>query len=183
MDPRIKPVWHGAAVAGPAITVKCGKGDNLALHVAIARNEVIGAVLAVDASTTPDVGYFGEILMTGSAANDIAGLVIDGGVRDVPALEANEFPAFASVVALQSPLAKKGGSVGKVITVGGVEVATGDWVVADADGVVVIPAKHVDAMLEVGNARYEAEQQLFAEIRAGRTTVELLGLNPKGLDK
>lgn len=183
MDPRIKPVWHGAAVAGPALTVKAGKGDNLALHVAIANNDYVGNVLVVDASAMPDVGYFGEILMTASGANDVAGLVIDGGVRDVAALEANEFPVFSSVVALPSPSAKKGGTIGKVITVGGVEVAPGDWVVADADGCVVIPKPQLEAILEAGNDRYEAEQSLFRELREGRTTIDLLNLDPKGLDK
>jgi 4-hydroxy-4-methyl-2-oxoglutarate aldolase len=183
MDPRIRPAWAGAEVAGPAITAKCGKGDNLAIHVAVAENEIIGAVLVVDASTPPEFGYWGEVLTTAAEANDIAGLVIDGGVRDVAALEAHDFPVFSALIALTGAQKKKGGTVGKVISVGGVEVAPGDWIVADVDGVVVIPAPDLDAVIEAGQARYDNELQLFAELKDGKTTLELLGLDRKGLDK
>ncbi len=183
MDPRIRPVWSGAALAGPAITAKCGKGDNLAIHVAVAQNELVGAVLVVDASTPPEFGYWGEVLTTAAEANDIAGLVIDGGCRDVAALEAHDFPVFSALIALTGANKTKGGSVGKVISVGGVEVAPGDWVVGDVDGVVVIAAANLDAVLEAGHARHEKEQHFFSELRAGRTTVELLDLDPNGLDQ
>ncbi len=183
MDPRIRPVWSGAELAGPAITAKCGKGDNLAIHVAVANNEQIGAVLVVDATNPPEFGYWGEVLTTAAEVNDIAGLVIDGGCRDVAALESHDFPVFSALIALTGAQKKKGGSVGKVISVGGVEVAPGDWIVADVDGVVVIAAPDLEAVIEAGQARFETEQQLFAELKDGRTTLELLGIDPKGLDK
>lgn len=183
MDPRLRPAWLGADVAGPAITAKCGKGDNLAIHVAVAENEIIGAVLVVDATNPPEFGYWGEVLTTAAEANDIAGLVIDGGVRDVAALEAHDFPVFSALIALTGAQKKKGGTVGKVISVGGVEVAPGDWIVADVDGVVVIAAPDLEAVIEAGQARYDNEVRLFAELKDGRTTMELLGLDRKGLDK
>lgn len=183
MDPRIRPAWAGAEVAGPAITARCGDGDNLAVHVAVAENEIVGAVLVVDATRPPELGYWGEVLTTGAEANDIAGLVIDGGVRDVAALEAHDFPVFSALIALTGAQKKKGGTVGKVITVGGVEVAPGDWIVADVDGVVVIPKPDLEAVLEAAQARYENEVAMFAAIKEGQTTMELLGLDRKGLDK
>jgi 4-hydroxy-4-methyl-2-oxoglutarate aldolase len=182
MHPRLKPVWPHAAVAGPAITARCGRGDNLAVHVAVARAEVPGAVLVVDASEVPDLGYWGEVLTTAAEARGIAGLVIDGGVRDVDALEAHAFPVFATLVALPGATKERGGDVGHRVSVGEVDVGTGDWIVADGDGVVSIPVADVEEVLAAARARCTREQDLFAELRAGRTTVELLGLDPRGLD-
>lgn len=169
-------------MAGPAVTARCGPGDNLAVHVAVARADVPGAVLVVDAADPPEIGYWGEVLTTAAEAHGIAGLVIDGGVRDVAALEAHAFPVFAALVALPGATKVKGGTVGQPITVGGVDVEPGDWVVGDADGVVAIPAPEVETVLAAARARCSAEQELFAELRAGRTTVELLGLDPGGLE-
>lgn len=183
MHHRIKPAWPGAVVAGPAITAKCGKADNLAIHVAVADNIIVGTVLVVDATNPSEYGYWGEVLTTAAEANDVAGLIIDGGCRDVAALEEHEFPVFSALVALSGAGKTAGGTVGKTITVGGVEVSPGDWVVGDVDGVVVIPRGQLDAVLEAGIARYENEQNLFAELKAGKTTVELLNLDPSGLDK
>ena len=100
MHPRIKPVWQGAVVAGPAITARVRQGDNLAIHVAVAENIIVGTVLVVDATNPPEYGYWGEVLTTAAGRNDIAGLVIDGGARDIDAIEALEFPVFSALVAL-----------------------------------------------------------------------------------
>lgn len=183
MHPRIKSAWTGACVAGPVLTARCGTGDNLAIHVAVAAAEVPGAVLVVDASDPPEHGYWGEVLTTGAHAREIAGLVIDGGVRDVAALAAHEFPVFSSLVALAGAAKTKGGTVGRPIRVGGAEVSPGDWVVGDVDGVVVIPSATVDAVLDAGRARAAREQELLAKLRAGSTTIELLDLDPTGLDE
>ncbi|HUR79062.1 MAG TPA: hypothetical protein VMZ22_14025 [Acidimicrobiales bacterium] len=183
MDHRIKPAWPGAAVAGPAITARCGKADNLAIHVAVADNIVVGTVLVVDATNPPELGYWGEVLTTAAQSRDIAGLVIDGGTRDTAAIEEHGFPVFSALVALTGASKKKGGTVGQSVTVGGVAVSPGDWIVGDVDGVVVIPRGSLNDVVEAATARYENEQHLFAELKAGKTTIELLGLDPSGLDK
>jgi 4-hydroxy-4-methyl-2-oxoglutarate aldolase len=169
-------------VAGPAITARCGPGDNLAVHVAVARASTAGAVLVVDASDVPELGYWGEVLTTAAEAHGVAGLVIDGGVRDVAALEAHAFPVFAALIALPGASKVRGGTVDQPVTVGGIEVATGDWVVGDVDGVVSIPAADLDAVRAAAEARAAGEAGMFAALRAGQTTVELLGLDPTGLD-
>lgn len=183
MHHRIKPVWKGAAVAGPAVTAKCGKGDNLAIHVAVADNIVVGTVLVVDARNPPDYGYWGEVLTTAAGANDIAGLVIDGGTRDTDAIEALEFPVFSALIALTGAQKKKGGTVGQTVTVGDVDVSPGDWVMGDTDGVVVIPRGHLNDVIDAATARFEYEQQVFQDLKDGQTTIELFGLDPSGLDK
>jgi 4-hydroxy-4-methyl-2-oxoglutarate aldolase len=183
MHPRMKPVWRGASVAGPALTARCAPADNLAIHVAVARAATDGAVLVVDASDTPERGYWGEVLTTGAEGRGIAGLVIDGGVRDVAALEAHAFPVFAPLVALRGASKAAGGTVGVPVSAGGVTVEPGDWIVGDVDGVVVIPAARLDEVVAAGRARAEAERAMFAALRDGATTVELLQLDPSALDE
>jgi 4-hydroxy-4-methyl-2-oxoglutarate aldolase len=152
------------------------------VHVAVAQAAMAGAVLVVDAADVPELGYWGEVLTTAATAHGILGLVIDGGVRDVAALEAHGFPVFAALVALPGAAKVRGGTVGQVVEVGGVAVAPGDWVAGDVDGVVSIPVAELDAVLAAARARAVAEQEMFVALREGTTTVELLGLDPSALD-
>ncbi len=175
MHARIKPVWPSGVLAGPASTVRCAPTDNLAIHVAVASGRG-GAVLVVE-TEGDDRGYWGEVLTTAAQARGLAGLVIDGGVRDVAALEGHGFPVFARVVSLPGATKTAGGEVGGEVTVGDVVVADGDWIVADVDGVVVIAKAELDAALARGQARAEGEQAYFAALRGGATTVDLLGLD------
>ncbi|HVT75678.1 MAG TPA: hypothetical protein VHD87_01510, partial [Acidimicrobiales bacterium] len=102
---------------------------------------------------------------------------------DTDAIEELEFPVFNSMIALTGAQKKQGGTINQAVTVGDVEVNPGDWVVGDTDGVVVIPRAQLSAVLEAATARYENEQELFRQLKEGATTIELLGLDPKGLDK
>ncbi len=176
MPPRIRPVWPGASVAGPAYPVRCTPGDNLAIHVAVTQAPA-GSVLVVDVGNVPDRGYWGEVLTTGALVRGLAGLVIDGGVRDVGALEKLGFPVFSATIALPGATKRSRGSVGATATVAGVPVAVGDWVVADVDGVVVVPAAALEDAVSAGQERTEKETGFFAALRQGSTTVELLGLD------
>lgn len=176
MAPRIRAAWSGAEVAGPAYTVACAPADNLAIHVAVPRAGH-GSVLVVDASAVPERGYWGEVLTTGAEAAGVAGLVIDGGVRDVAALEGHGFPVFSALVALQGATKNGPGAVGGRVEVGGVALETGDWIVADADGVTVVPAARLDEVIQAGRARAAKEEGMFSQLRAGRTTMDLLGLD------
>lgn len=177
MLPRIAAVWPGARVAGPAFPVRCGPGDNLAIHLAVTIAPA-GSILVVDAQAVPGRGYWGEVLTTAANARALAGLVIDGGVRDVDALERRRFPVFASMIALRGAQKINGGSVELPVNVGGVEVHTGDWVIADRDGVTVIAASRLDAVLDAGAARAAREEELFTALAGGATTLELLELDP-----
>jgi 4-hydroxy-4-methyl-2-oxoglutarate aldolase len=176
MHPRMAAVWPGAAVAAPAYPVLCAPADNLAIHAAVVRAPQ-GSVLVVDASRTPERGYWGEVLTTGAEARGLTGLVIDGGVRDRSALEAHRFPVFATMVALRGATKEQPGTNGSPVHVGDAPVSLGDWIVADADGVVVIPSGQLDKVLTAGRARADKEEGLFAALRGGKTTVELLALD------
>jgi 4-hydroxy-4-methyl-2-oxoglutarate aldolase len=181
MRPRVRPVWPGARVAAPAFAVRCTAGDNLAIHVAVARAPA-GSALAVDVASERELGYWGEVLTTAAEARGVVGLVIDGCVRDVAALESHGFPVFSTGVALPGATKKLPGAAGGWAEVGGVVVQTGDWLVGDSDGVTVVPAAQLDDVLAAGEARAEREQALFAALRDGKTTVELLGLDPSPIE-
>jgi 4-hydroxy-4-methyl-2-oxoglutarate aldolase len=177
MSPRIKPVWHGARLAAPAYTARCMPADNHAIHVAL-THAPRGSVLVVDASHEPERGYWGEVLTTGAEATGVVGLVIDGCVRDTAALEAHAFPVFSAGVALRGAAKVAGGDVGGPVSVGGTDVHVGDWVVGDRDGLVVVPAADLETVLAAGETRAATERDLFARLRAGATTVELLSIDP-----
>jgi 4-hydroxy-4-methyl-2-oxoglutarate aldolase len=181
MRARIRPAWPGASVAAPATTVQCTPADNLAIHVAVA-NAAAGTVLVVNVGDERELGYWGEVLTTGAQARGIAGLVIDGCVRDIDALQRLGFPVFSTGIALPGASKKQPGRVGGLVRVGDVEVGQGDWLVADADGVTVVAAASVDTVLAAGNARAAKESRLFTELKNGNTTIELLGLDPSVIE-
>jgi 4-hydroxy-4-methyl-2-oxoglutarate aldolase len=173
---RLRPVWPGASIAAPAYPVGCTPGDNLAVHVGVTKAPR-GSALVVDVGQVIDRGYWGEVLTTAAEAAGLVGLVLDGGVRDVGALEAHGFPVFSAGIALTGATKDKPGTVGLPVRVGGVEVSAGDWVVADVDGVTVVPRAVLDEVLAAGREREAKEAGFFAALRDGATTVELLGLD------
>jgi 4-hydroxy-4-methyl-2-oxoglutarate aldolase len=177
MGPRVRAAWPGARLAAPAFTVQCPPADNLAIHVGVVRAPA-GSALVVQVDGVPERGYWGEVLATAAEARGLAGLVIDAGVRDVDALRHHGFPVFSSCIALRGTVKEAGGTIGGPVRVGDVTVRTGDWVVGDTDGVVVVASSAVDEVLAAGRARAEKEEGLFARLRDGATTIDLLDLDP-----
>lgn len=175
VDAAIRPVWAGAAMAGPAYPLECAPGDNLAIHVAMEKAPS-GSVLVV--STGGFVaGYWGEVLTVAAEAAGIAGLVIDGGVRDIAALRERRFPVFSRGISVRGTLKASVPSVGQPLSFTGTPVAMGDLVVADDDGVVVIPAGRVTTTLAQGKARADKEDAMMQSLREGHTTLELMDLS------
>jgi len=181
MAARIKAAWAGARLAAPAFPARCTPGDNLAVHVGVTRAPA-GAALLVDVGDVRELGYWGEVLTTAAESRGLTGLVIDGCVRDVAALARHGFPVFSTGIALPGATKQEPGSVGGLAMVGGVEVRAGDWVVGDADGVTVVPAETLDEVIAAGRAREAKEQGFFSSLRDGKTTIELLGLDPSVID-
>jgi 4-hydroxy-4-methyl-2-oxoglutarate aldolase len=181
MRSRVRAAWVGATLAAPAYPVRCTPGDNLAIHVGVARAPA-GSALVVDVGDVRELGYWGEVLTTAAESRGVTGLVIDGCVRDVAALAAHGFPVFSTGLALPGATKALPGAVGEPVVVGDVEVAPGDWVVGDGDGVVVLPGADLQDVLEAGRARAERERGYFEALRRGSTTLELLGLDPAPVD-
>ncbi|MEX2253993.1 MAG: dimethylmenaquinone methyltransferase [Acidimicrobiia bacterium] len=182
MRNRIGPAWTGATLAAPAYPVRCTPGDNLAIHVAVARAPA-GCALVASVGELRELGYWGEVLTTAAESRALAGLVIDGCVRDAAALEAHGFPVFSTGLALPGATKELPGAVGAPTVVGEVEVVAGDWVVGDVDGVTIVPGAALDAVLAAGRARAGHEDGFFTALRDGATTIELLDLDDGPIDE
>ncbi len=176
-DPAIRPSWPGAMLCGPAFPVRCQPTDNLPIHYAVEQASR-GDILVIDCEGVL-AGYFGEMLATACIARGIAGVAIDGGTRDVAALTSLRFPVFSRGISVHRTGKSAPGKVGEPIVFAGVSVSRGDMVVADIDGLIIIPASEVDSVLEAGSSREKHEQQTKKDLRAGKTTVELYSLPPR----
>ncbi|WP_321788034.1 dimethylmenaquinone methyltransferase [Burkholderia pyrrocinia] len=174
VDPAIRTVWPGASVAGPAYPLECSPGDNLSIHIAM-EQVPRGSVLVVSTGGFVS-GYWGEVLTVAAEAAGVVGLVIDGGVRDIAALVARRFPVFTRGISMRGTIKASAPSVGLPISFAGTPVAAGDLVVADDDGVLVIPVTDVERTLTQGQARADKEAQMMDALRAGRSTLDLMGL-------
>jgi 4-hydroxy-4-methyl-2-oxoglutarate aldolase len=172
--PGLRPVWASQRLVGRAFTAECPAGENLMLHRAIARAGTGDVIVARCGGALH--GYWGEVMTVAALSRGIAGLVIDGSVRDVEAIRELGFPVYAAGVAPPGTGKLPEGSIGAPIEVRGASVRPGDIVVADESGVVVIAN---DALADVygrAHTRTEKERGILAGLRQGRTTLELLGL-------
>lgn len=175
MSSGLKPIAPGMKLCGPALTIDCPAGDNLMIHAAIAEAQP-GDVLVVDHKGSLDDGPFGEIMARASRHRGIAGLVIDGCVRDSAEIRSLGFPVFARGLCIRGTTKVLRGSVGQAITCGGITVAPGDVVLGDDDGVVVVPRVRLAEAAAAAARRVRHEAEMIEKIRSGVTTVELLGL-------
>lgn len=174
---RLRPAFAGARIIGRAFPVLSPVGDNLWIQRAI-YEAAPGDVLVV-ATTAPDeYGYWGEILSEAAATRGLAGLVIDGGVRDTAELVKVGFPVFSSTVCIRGTLKDPSspGAVGSPVRLGDVVVRRGDLILADQDGVVSIPESCVDDVLAAAAERVAKEADIIAELRRGKSSLELYNL-------
>ena len=171
----IRPVWKGAFLAGPALTVKVKPGDNLAIHHAVAI-AAPGDILLVESGGYPDSGVWGEVLTIAARHKGIQGLVVNGSVRDVDRLEALSFPVFSRGISMGGTTKDDPGILGGAIHFGETEINQGDILVADTDGVLVIKAAELETVLLAAKDREEKEKEMMKSLTAGKLTLELLGL-------
>ncbi len=177
LAPGVRLLTAPTRVAGAALTVVCAPGDNLATHHAIAE-ATAGEILVVQ-SGDPDFGAWGEVMTEAAMARGIVGLVIDGSVRDLDAIRGLGFPVFARGTAIAGTVKHSPGAVRVPITCAGQLVMPGDIVVADESGVVAIRSADAQNVADKAAARRAKEARLIEQIRGGRTTVDLLGLQGK----
>jgi 4-hydroxy-4-methyl-2-oxoglutarate aldolase len=176
LTPAIKPIDPRRRLAGPALTIDVPPGDNLIIHFALTQAQV-GDVLVVNAHGYIHCAVWGDILTVAAQHVGVQGVVIDGAVRDTEAIIDSSFPVFARGVSIQGPQKSQYGRINVPIVCGEMPVKPGDIVVGDRDGVVVIPQSALDQVIIAALKREAAEVALRENIRAGRSTVDLLHLS------
>jgi len=177
MTSEIRMLSGDSRLVGPALTVLCPPGDNLMIHVAVARAQA-GAVLVAQCHDAR-YGVWGEVLTVAAKARGIAGLVLDGSVRDLGAIQRLGFPVFARGTALPGTAKSARGAVGVVTSCGGAPVWPGDLIVADESGIVVIRLQEAEHVLARAEERCRKEATMMDELRGGRTTMDLFGLDER----
>lgn len=173
----IKPLATHVRICGPAYPVKSPPGDNLWLHHAIYAASRAD-VLVIDVGGAPEFGYWGEVMTIAAQLRGIAGIVIDGGVRDACRLVELEFPVFSRTPCIRGPVKNPDGegSLGDPVTIGDVTINRGDLVLGDADGVVVLPQAQAARIVADGELRELHEKSVVQRLQAGETTMQIYGL-------
>ncbi|MCU4181833.1 4-carboxy-4-hydroxy-2-oxoadipate aldolase/oxaloacetate decarboxylase [Bosea sp. BH3] len=175
VDSAIKPIYPGLRVLGAAFTLSSPPLDNLTLHAALKLAKP-GDVLVCDATGFTEQGLFGDVMASCAVGRGIAGLVVDGGVRDASTIREIGFPVFSRSISVKGAVKENLGTLAKPIVLGGLTVNPGDLVIGDDDGVTIIPLAQVDAVLEASKAREEKEARFRAALLTGKTTWDMLDL-------
>ncbi|WP_019158992.1 RraA family protein [Brevibacterium senegalense] len=172
---EVKPLDPTRRLAGRALTVLTRPGDNRALHLALLEAQP-GDVLVVDAFGWKEAGVWGDVLTAAAQQKSVAGVVVNGAVRDADTIIELGFPVFAKALSIKGTAKDDDGIIGGVVTIDGVTIRTGDLIVGDRDGVVAVPQDRIENVLAAAQAREDKESGWVEQIAQGALTVDLLGL-------
>ncbi len=181
--PRLRPMHKGGYLAGPALTVKCRPGDNLMIHKALTLAQP-GDVIVVDAGGDLTNALFGEIMVATSVKIGLAGIVLNGAVRDCEEIGRGDFPLYAAGVTHRGPYKDGPGEINVPIAIDGMVIEPGDVVLGDADGLLCVPYEQAESILAATHKKMELEKQMLADIAAGKldtawidATLQRIGCN------
>ena len=163
----LRPMHAGGYLAGPAFTVKTRPGDNLMVHKALDMAEP-GDIVVVDAGGDLTNAIVGEIMLTYAKARGIAGVIINGAIRDTDAIAADRFPVYAVGTTHRGPYREGPGEIGGDIAIDGMVIAPGDLIVGDADGVLCVPQDAAKSVLAAATAKNDAEEKILALMKDGK---------------
>jgi 4-hydroxy-4-methyl-2-oxoglutarate aldolase len=178
MLPYMRPIYPAARIAAPAVTVYSHPGDNLMIHAALEMCRK-GDVLVVTTKSESTDGMFGELLATSCQANGIAGVVIEAGVRDVADITAMQFPVFSKAISSMGTVKETAGSVNIEVVCAGAIVHPGDIIVADIDGVVVVPRRDAAEVVRLSEERLAKEARSRELLKSGKLGLDMYGLRDK----
>jgi 4-hydroxy-4-methyl-2-oxoglutarate aldolase len=178
VDVDLHQVIPGSRVAGPARTVRCGQDDNLMVH-AVMATVALGEIIVLTMPEPRPVALVGDLLATQAKAQGAAGMLIDASVRDVEELRELGLPIWARWVRVKGADKNVAGTIGEPVPVGGATIRSGDIVVLDADGAVVVEADRVDEVLAASLEREERERVKRVKLQSGELSYDLDGLRER----
>lgn len=178
MRPYMRPIYPSARAAGTAVTIRCQPGDNLMIHAAMELCQK-GDILVVTTTSESTDGMFGELLAVSARAHGVTGLIIDAGVRDVADLTTLAFPVWSKAVSAQGTVKAVAGSVNIPVVCAGAIVHPGDAIVADIDGVVIVPKRAAGEVVRLGKERVAKEEKTRERLRNGELGLDFHGLRAK----